>query len=214
MINFPPKLSLIPPYLRKFIYGVGINIIDPDSTWISPGMSIGQGTIIYPNCYLIGKADSRMGENCEIGPSAYLRDWFEIGNGVRIGFNVEVVRSSVGDGTKIPHFCHVGDAVIGRNCNIAAGTVFCNYDGHKKQRITIGDYVFIGSGANLIAPLRIANYAYIAAGAIVSKDVQPYSLIVGVNKVVEGKKSYYWPEDGWYIYPIEKHPIWKSRGGY
>gem|GEM_PF-5525103 len=229
MINFPPKLSQMTELLERLVLKGGVTVIDPDSTWVSPRVRIGRGTIIYPNSYLIGDDASVIGENCEIGPSAFLRDWFEIGSRVKIGFNAEIVRSTIGSETKIPHFCHVGEAVIGRGCNIAAGTVFCNYDGSKKQQITIGDYVFIGSGANLIAPLRIADHVYIAAGAIVSKDVEPYNFVIGVNKVVEDKKSYCWPktdeklpdnvhihqpQDGWHIYLIDEHPIWQARGGY
>ncbi|MDO8676308.1 MAG: DapH/DapD/GlmU-related protein [Candidatus Azambacteria bacterium] len=191
MLNFPQKLSQTKLLLEKFILQDGVNVIDPDSTWISPTVSIGRGTVIYPNSYLIGNTSSIIGENCEIGPSAYLRDWFRVGSRVKIGFNAEVTRSIICNETKIPHFCHVGDSVIGHYCNIAAGTVFCNYDGNKKQRITIGDYVFIGSGVNLIAPVVIGDHAYIAAGAIVSKDVKPHDLIIGVNKAVEGKRSYY-----------------------
>lgn len=210
MIDFPPKLSQrrIP---EKWY---GVTVIDPNSTWISMEISIGRGTIIYPNSYLVGDADSSIGEKCIIGPNAYLRDWFKIGNRVKIGFNAEVVRSNIGDETKIPHFCHVGDAIIGRNCNIAAGTVFCNYDGNKKQEIVIGGSVFIGSGVNLIAPVVIGDHSYIAAGAIVSKDVPPYSLIIGVNKVVEGKKSYYHDQDGWRIYPTIEHPLFIRHKSY
>lgn len=212
-MNFPQKLSQSPGLLEKFTGICGVNIIDPESVWVTPEIGIGRGTTIYPNCYLVGDAKSSIGENCEIGPRAYLRDWFQIGNRVKIGFNAEVVRSSVGHETKIPHFCHVGDAFIGRHCNIAAGVEIANYDGIRKHKTVIEDFVFVGIGAKIIAPVRIRAHAYIGAGAIVSKDVQPYSLIVGVNKVVEEKKSYYWPENGWYIYPIEKHPIWKNRGG-
>lgn len=210
MINFPPKMRREVEFTK--LRGE-ITVVSPENTWIGPEISIGGGTIIYPNSYLIGKDESIIGDNCEIGPSAFLRDWFKIGDNVKIGFNAEVVRSSVGDGTKIPHFCHVGDAVIGRGCNIAAGTVFCNYDGNKKQKTVIGDYVFIGAGVNLIAPVFIGKHAYIAAGAIVSKDVPPYSLIVGVNKIVENKKSYC-DKPGWHIYPIDEHPVLKGRGGY
>ncbi|MEK7197979.1 MAG: hypothetical protein AAB648_00765 [Patescibacteria group bacterium] len=209
MQNFPPKLSQNAIIAEKFIINSGVIVIDPDSTWISPDINIGHGTIIYPNSYLIGDNRSFIGENCEIGPNAFLRDSFGIGNRVKIGFNAEVVRSFIGSETKIPHFCHIGDATIGQCCNIAAGTVFCNYNGNKKQIIVIGNYVFIGSGANLIAPVTIADYAYIAAGAIVSKDVKRYSVVIGVNKVLKGKKSYYQPLDGWRIYPINEHPTCK-----
>lgn len=214
MMNFPLKLSQITELLAKFIYHGGVNVFDPDSTWISPDISIGRGTTIYPNCYLIGEKDSNIGNNCEIGPSAFLRDWFEIGNRVKIGFNAEVVRSNIGDGTKIPHFCHVGDATIGRNCNIAAGVEIGNYDGNQKHQTAIEDCVFVGIGVKIIAPVRIGAHAYIGAGAIVSKDVEPYDLIIGINKVVESQKSYCIYQNGkpnWYIYPIGEHPMWKAR---
>lgn len=211
---FPTKLSLSPVLVAIFTSRYGVNIIDPNSTWITPEITIGRGTTIYPNCYLIGATDSSIGEDCEIGPSAFMRDWFEIGNYVKIGFNTEVVRSCIGSETKIPHFCHIGDAIIGHHCNIAAGVEIGNYDGNTKHRTVIEDFAFIGIGAKLIAPVRIGTHAYIGAGAIVSKDVKPYDLIIGVNKVVEGKKSYCWPEDGWHIYPISEHPVWKARGGY
>ena len=212
-MNFPQKVSQRIDFLEKFIYYGGVNIFDPDSVWISPEISIGRGTRIYPNCYLVGDKNSEIGESCEIGPSAFLRDWFKIGNRAKIGFNAEVVRSSVGDRTKIPHFCHVGDATIGRDCNIAAGVEIGNYNGHKKNQTIVKDCVFIGIGAKIIAPVRIGTHAYIGAGAIISKDVKPYSIIIGVNKVMEGKKSYYWPHNGWYIYPTSTHPILKNRGG-
>lgn len=216
--------------LIKLTERCGVNIVDPENTWIAPEIAIGRGTIIYPNCYLVGDTNSSIGEDCEIGPNAYLgREWFNVGDKVKIGFNAELVRSAIGNGTKVPHFCHVGDALIGQNCNIAAGVIFCNFDGNKKQHITIGDYVFVGSGAKLIAPVKIADHAYIGAGAIVSKDVEPYNLIVGVNKFVKEKRSFCWsknheqlpdnvhidqPEDGWHIYPIDEHPVYKARGGY
>lgn len=211
MQNFPPKLSQNAIIAEKFIINGGVIVVDPDSTWISPDISIGRGTIIYPNSYLIGSRQSFIGENCEIGPNAFIRDWFEIENEVKIGFNAEVVRSYVGNGTKIPHFCHVGDAIIGHSCNIAAGTVFCNYNGNTKQLIVIGNYVFVGSGANLIAPVTIADHAYIAAGAIVSKGVEQYRVVIGVNKVMEDKRSYYQPKYGWNIYPTDEHPIYKAK---
>lgn len=215
-MNFPTKLSQTPVLLEKFADRCGVNIIDPDSTWIIPETVIGRETKIYPNCYLIGSADSEIGENCEIGPSAYLRDWFKIGNRVKIGFNAEVVRSTIGDGTKIPHFCHIGDATIGRNCNIAAGVEIGNYNGYKKNQTVIEDYVFIGIGAKIIAPVRIGTHAFIGAGAIVSKDVKPYDIIIGANKIVLNKKSYcdYYDKPRWHLYPISEHPVWKSRGGY
>lgn len=102
MMNFPPKLSQMTELLEKLVLKGGVIVIDPESTWISPKVRIGRGTVIYPNSYLIGDEASVIGENCEIGPNSFLRDWFQIGNGVKIGFNAEVVRSCVIDRTK-PH---------------------------------------------------------------------------------------------------------------
>lgn len=219
-MNFPPKLSQRISLLEKFIYYGGVNVLDPDSVWISPDITIGRGTVIYPNSYLIGETDSRIGEDCEIGPSTFIRDRFQIGNKVKIGFNAEVVRSSIGDGTKIPHFCHIGDATIGRYCNIAAGVEIGNYDGNQKHQTIIEDYAFIGIGVKIIAPVIIRTHAYIGAGAIVSKNVKPYNLIIGVNKVVEGKNSYCKYQEyrqdkpAWHIYPTIEHPVWNAKEEY
>ena len=226
--KFPQKLSQTPILLEKLTLQSGVSVIDPDSAWISPDINIGRGTTIYPNCYLIGEAGSVIGEGCEVGPNAFLRDRFQVGNRVKIGFNAEVVRSIIGDETKIPHSCHIGDANIGCNCNIAAGVEIGNYDGRQKHWTIIKDCVFVGIGVKIIAPVVIGAHAYIGAGAIISKDVEPYDLIIGVNKVVEGKKSYcrpksheaspddvhvHQPQDGWRLYPIDEHPVWKAREG-
>ena len=126
---------------------------------------------------------------------------------MKIGFNAEVVRSKIGEGTKVPHFCHVGDAIIGKNCNIAAGVIFCNFDGEQKSVTTIGDNVFIGSGVMLITSakhnLRIGDHAYIAAGAIISKDVKPHYLMIGINKTVKEKRAFKWR-----LYSISEHKVW------
>lgn len=196
-MNFPPKLSQMSILLGKLISD-GVIIVDPDSVWIDPRISVGRRTVIYPNCYLISETFGVIGENCQIGPNAFLRDWFDIGEEVKIGFGAEIVRSKVGDVTKIPHFCHIGDAIIGRSCNIAAGVKVGNYDGSKKHKTVIEDCVFVGIGVSIVAPVKIGAHAYIGAGAIIRKDIEPHDLVVGVNKVVEGKKSYCW-KDGWRI---------------
>lgn len=125
--------------------------------------------------------NSFIGANCQIGPNAFLRDWFIIEDNVKIGFGAEVVRSKIGKGTKVPHFCHVGDAVVDRNCNIAAGVIFCNFDGEKKNATIIEGDVFVGSSVMLVPSakhgLRLGAGCFIGAGEVINRDVPPQSVI-------------------------------------
>lgn len=181
MTNFPPKLSTRADLLQKFIYQGGVIIPWPDNVWISPEVEIGRNTIIYPNSYLIGDANSSMGESCEIGPNAFLRGWFKIGDRVKIGFGAEIVRSSINDGSKTPHSCHVGDGIVGKDCNVAFGVVFCNFGGEEKNITIVEDDVFIGAGVLLIPSvkcgLRLGAGSFIGAGEVINRDVPPQSVI-------------------------------------
>lgn len=114
---------------------------------------------------------SSLGDGCTVGPFAYVRPGCEIGPRVKIGDFVEVKKSRVGQESKIPHLTYVGDAEIGAGVNVGAGTITCNYDGVKKHRTVIGDGAFIGSNANLVAPVVIGPGAYIGAGSTITKDV-------------------------------------------
>lgn len=211
-MGFPPKVSSSKELMEKF----GRFCVDPDNTYISPLVSIYDGTIIFPNTYIVGNnKDNFIGRNCDIGPNAFLRDWFIIEDDVKIGFGAEVVRSKIGARTKIPHFCHVGDAVIGRDCNIAAGVIFCNYDGKYKLQTILEDDVFIGSCVMLIpskkaTPLKICRGAFIAAGAIVTKEVAEYAFVIGTNLVALHKACMV-DEIGWELVPRSEHPILRLR---
>ena len=123
--------------------------------------------------------DSVVGSNCIIGPFARIRPNCSIGDNVKIGNFVEIKNSSIGSGTKISHLAYVGDATIGKNCNIGCGVIFANYNGREKNKIVIGDNCFIGSNCNLIAPLRIADNTYICAGTTVTKDTKEYDFVIG-----------------------------------
>lgn len=114
-----------------------------------------------------------------IGPFAHIRPKSNIGANCRIGNFVEIKNSTVGDNTKISHLTYVGDADIGKNCNIGCGVVFCNYNGKEKNRTTVGDNVFIGSNANIIAPCVIGDGCYIACGTTVSGQVEAGSFMIG-----------------------------------
>jgi bifunctional UDP-N-acetylglucosamine pyrophosphorylase/glucosamine-1-phosphate N-acetyltransferase len=123
-------------------------------------------------------ANSQIASGVTIGPFAHLRDGAVIEENARIGNYVEVKKSRVGRGTKALHLTYLGDATLGENANIGAGTVTCNYDGVKKNPTVIEDRVFIGSGNMLVAPVRIGQGSYTAAGSTISEDVPPDSLAI------------------------------------
>jgi len=132
--------------------------------------------------------ESEIGDGTTVGPFAYLRPGNKIGARVRIGDFVEMKKSVVGDGSKIPHLSYVGDALIGSGVNIGAGTITCNYDGRRKSATVIEDGAFIGSNANLVAPVKVGRGAYVGAGSTITQDVPPGSLGVarGRQKNIEG----------------------------
>jgi bifunctional UDP-N-acetylglucosamine pyrophosphorylase/glucosamine-1-phosphate N-acetyltransferase len=122
--------------------------------------------------------DSVIGENTTVGPCSYVRGGSEIGNNVRIGDFVEVKASKLGDGCKAAHLTYIGDAELGISVNVGCGTVFANYNGKIKQKTYVGDFAFIGSNTNLVAPLKVGNYAYTAAGSTVTEDVPDNTLCI------------------------------------
>ncbi len=144
---------------------------------------LGDRVQVRPNTYVTG---CEVGPDVILGPFARLRDGAVIDPGARIGNFVEVKKSHVGQGTKAWHLTYLGDAKLGKQVNVGAGTVTCNYDGEKKNPTNIEDGVFVGSGSMLVAPVRIGKGAYVAAGSTITEDVPPESLAVGrarqVNK--------------------------------
>jgi bifunctional UDP-N-acetylglucosamine pyrophosphorylase/glucosamine-1-phosphate N-acetyltransferase len=119
---------------------------------------------------------AEVGTDVTIGPFAYLRPGTVLADGVHIGTYVEVKNSEVGAGTKVPHLSYVGDASIGEQSNIGAATVFVNYDGVAKHRSVIGDHARTGADNMFVAPVRVGDGAYTAAGAVITKDVPPGAL--------------------------------------
>ena len=115
-----------------------------------------------------------------MGPYAHLRKGAHLAQGVHMGNFGEVKNSYLGPGTKMGHFSYIGDANIGADVNIGAGTITCNFDGEKKNHTEIGAEVFIGSDTMLVAPVKLGEGARTGAGAVVTKDVPPYTLAVGV----------------------------------
>ena len=164
-------------YMRK-----GVTIEDINTTYIYDDVEIGMDTVIHPNTTI--KSDVKIGEDCEIGPNAYIREGCRLANNVKIGNFVEIKKTIIGEGTKVPHFIYLGDCEVGEKCNIGCGTITCNYDGFHKSKTIIGDHSFIGSNSNLVAPVNIGNETFIAAGSTITEDVPDYALAIARERQV------------------------------
>ena len=142
---------------------------------------IGPGSRIEANSVL---EDASIGANCSIGPFARVRPGTEMADGARIGNFVETKKARIGQGSKINHLSYVGDAILGRNVNVGAGTITCNYDGVNKHETRIGDGAFIGSDTALVAPVSVGDYATIGAGSVISSDAPANKLTVARGRQV------------------------------
>ncbi len=142
---------------------------------------VGEKVVVRPSSLVL---NSRLGDGVVVGPFAHLRDGADIRRGARIGNYVEVKKSVVGEGSKAQHLTYLGDATVGRQTNIGAGTITCNYDGVNKNPTHIGDRVFVGSGTELVAPVRVGSGAYVAAGSTVTEDVPRDALAVARSRQV------------------------------
>jgi len=142
---------------------------------------LGAGTIVHSNCHLEG---ATTGDNCEIGPFARLRPGAALANNVKIGNFVEIKKSTIAAGSKVNHLTYIGDAEIGTDVNVGAGTITVNYDGANKHKTTIGDNASIGSGVNLVAPIEIGAGATIGAGSTITKPVPDGQLVLERSKQV------------------------------
>ena len=137
--------------------------------------SIGDNTIIHPNSIL---EDAIVENHCNIGPFARLRPGTHIANQGKIGNFVETKKAFIGEGSKVNHLSYVGDASLGRDVNIGAGTITCNYDGVNKHQTTIEDDVFVGSNSALVAPLTLGKKVTVAAGSVITKNVSEEKLVL------------------------------------
>ncbi len=160
--------------------------------------SIGEDSVVGPNTRL---TDTTVGRGCVIdetvaveavvddgatcGPRAYLRPAAHLCEGAKAGTHVEIKKSTIGAGSKVPHLSYVGDATIGEGVNLGAGTITCNYDGAKKWPTVIGDDVFVGSSTMLVAPVSIGAGSLIGAGSVITEDVSPDALALGRARQVE-----------------------------
>ncbi|MCC7071616.1 MAG: bifunctional UDP-N-acetylglucosamine diphosphorylase/glucosamine-1-phosphate N-acetyltransferase GlmU [Deltaproteobacteria bacterium] len=147
---------------------------------------VAAGSIIHPYSVCDG---ARVGEGCTVGPFARLRPGAVLDEGAHVGNFVEMKKARLGKGSKANHLTYLGDAEVGAGANIGAGTITCNYDGVGKYQTTIGDGVFVGSNATLVAPVTIGRGGYVAAGSTISADVPEDALAIGRGRQ-ENKPGY------------------------
>jgi bifunctional UDP-N-acetylglucosamine pyrophosphorylase/glucosamine-1-phosphate N-acetyltransferase len=181
----------------------GATLVDPETVWfafdtvVGRDVTIEQNVIFGPNTTVETGAYIRAFSHIEgahistgaiVGPYARLRPGAELANNSKVGNFCEVKNAQVGEGAKINHLSYVGDATIGYNANIGAGTITCNYDGVSKHRTEIGERAFIGSNTALVAPVRIGNDAMTGAGSVISKNIPDGALGLGRarQKIKEG----------------------------
>ncbi len=134
--------------------------------------------------------NSTVGNNSQIGVFAHLRPDSKILNNVKIGNFVETKNATIGNNTKASHLTYIGDATLGENINVGCGTIFCNYNGKIKQKTIVKNNVFIGSNANLVAPLIIEENSFIAAGSTITFDVPSNTLAIARSRQIN-KENYY-----------------------
>ena len=184
---------------RKFIKK-GVKMIAPETVFFSRDTKVGKNVSIEPYV-VIGKKvriqnnvrifsfshleNVKIENNVNIGPYARLRPGTILRSGSRIGNFVEVKKSTIGKNSKVNHLSYIGDTFLGKNVNIGAGTITCNYDGFKKNKTKIGDKVFIGSNSSLVAPVKINEKSVVGAGSVITKNVKKKSLALTRSSQVE-----------------------------
>lgn len=177
---------------------IDINVI------IEGDVKLGDKVTIGPNCILIDSTvdsdtkiqansmveKANIGKSCLIGPYARVRAGTQLGDTVQVGNFVELKKVTIGSGCKINHLSYVGDAILGKGVIIGAGTITCNFDGIKKNDTYIENGAFIGSGCQLVAPVRVGKKAVVGAGSTITKDVPARELTLARSRqiVIKGKK--------------------------
>ena len=177
--------------LRKKFLKKGIKMIAPETIFFSKETIIGKNVTIEP--YVVFSKKVKIGnnvtvksfshlegvtveDNVDIGPYARIRPNVRIQRGSKIGNFVEIKKSNIGKNSKVNHLSYIGDATVGKNVNIGAGTITCNYDGVKKSKTNIKDGVFIGSNSSLVAPVTINKNSIVGASSVITKNVLSKSL--------------------------------------
>ena len=186
---------------NKFIKS-GVKMIAPETIFFSEDTKIGKNVMINPYVVLGKKVkignnvtinsfshieDCKIGNKVEVGPYARLRPGTVLEEGSKIGNFVEVKKSIIGKKSKINHLSYIGDSEIGKDVNVGAGTITCNYDGVKKSKTKIKDNVFIGSNSSLVAPITLEKNSIVGAGSVITKKVKKNSLALTRSSQTEVK---------------------------
>lgn len=196
-----PELVWIGPDVK-----IDRDVVLMPNVWLFGNTLIGEDSIVGPNTRLtdtfIGcgciidetvAIEARVDDGASTGPRAYLRPEAHLCEGAKAGTHVEIKKSTIGKGSKVPHLSYIGDTTMGQGVNIGAGSITCNYDGHNKHKTVIGDDTFIGSDTMMVAPVNIGDNVVVGAGSVITKDVPDGALAVARSR----EKLY----DGW----VDKH---------
>ena len=200
------KIALIEKYnqekLRNQAMKIGVTLKSPETVFLSNDTKFGKNVVINP--YVVIGKKTKIGNNVEIlpftyienatlesnvkiGPFSRIRPGSFLSKGSKVGNFVEIKKSKLGQNSKVNHLSYVGDAVIGKDVNIGAGTITCNYDGKKKNKTKILDGAFIGSNTALVAPIKIGKKSLVGAGSTLTKNVKDKSLALTRANQVEIK---------------------------
>lgn len=203
--NTRAELAILERYfqdrMRQKILDGGVTLVAPETVFFSYDTEIEKDVTVYP--YVVFeknakiKSGAKIGPFCvvegaeirsaQVGPFARLRPGSEVHDGAKIGNFVEIKNGIVREKTKVNHLSYIGDSDLGKNTNVGAGTITCNYDGFKKYRTEVGESVFIGSNSALVAPVKIEDGAIIGAGSVITKDVELNTLAIarGIQKNIK-----------------------------
>jgi UDP-N-acetylglucosamine diphosphorylase/glucosamine-1-phosphate N-acetyltransferase len=188
--------------LRNKALAKGVNLISPETIFLSNDTTFGQNVTVEPfvvfgprvkigdNSYIKSFSHvegTKIEKNVVIGPYARLRTGTVLKDNTKIGNFVETKKTNINQNSKVNHLSYIGDASIGKNSNIGAGTITCNYDGVKKSKTKIADNVFIGSNSSLVAPVKIENASVVGAGSVITKNVKKNSLALTRTSQLEIK---------------------------
>ena len=201
------KIALIEKYnqekLRNQAMKAGVTLKSPETVFLSKDTKFGKNVVINPYVVIGEKTiignnveilpfthieSSKLESNVTVGPFSRIRPGSFLSTGSRVGNFVEVKKSKVGKNSKINHLSYIGDTIIGKNVNIGAGTITCNYDGKRKNKTKISDGVFIGSNTALVAPIKIGKKAVVGAGSTLTRNVKEKSLALTRANQIEIKK--------------------------
>ena len=191
MLNKSNSYRLSQEVLRNKALTKGVNLIAPETIFLSKDTSFGRNVTVEPyvvfgpkvkvgdNSYIKSFSHlegTRIEKNVVVGPYARLREGTILKENTKIGNFVETKKSKINKNSKVNHLSYIGDASIGKNSNIGAGTITCNYDGIKKSKTKISDNVFIGSNSSLVAPVNVEKDSIVGAGSVITKSVKKKTL--------------------------------------